>query len=103
MTRRVGRPPGPTEGRGHEPWDPRNLTLRHRQILDFLARNLGWRRADVAAALGVSLSHLSMLANAPAGRAFLAEYGVTPDMTETPPHLRPVALELDEFLCDASL
>jgi len=100
--KRPGRPPGAAPDRGQQPWDRVQLTRKDRAILKFLMRRLHWRRADVAAALGISHARLSILANSPAGRAYLAEYGVTPDMTETPPHLRPVALDLDEFLCDAS-
>jgi hypothetical protein len=98
MRNQPGRPPGPMDGRGQEPWDPVLLTDTHKQRLDFLARHLHWRRADVAAELGVSMSHLSILANSPAGRAFLATLGVSPDMTATPADLQPVVVNLDEFL-----
>lgn len=94
--RRPGRPPGPTETRAQEPWDPRCLTWRHRRILSFLAKHMGWRRADVARAMGVSVSHLSILANCPAGLAYLRELGVDPTMTHNPQS--ESTLSLDDFL-----
>ena len=95
--RRPGRPPGPREGRGQEPWDPQVLTSKHRQILLFLAEHLDWRRADVAAYLVISPAHLSKLANCPAGQEYLWKLGVDPTMITSPIHSDGV-VNLDEFL-----
>ena len=79
--RRLGRPPGPSEGRSERSWDPMHLTTRDRRALHYVAANPGLPRWRIAEHLGIGLSRLSILTCCALGRAYL----------ETLRHLPPEA------------
>ena len=69
--KRIGRPPGPSGGRGLRPWDPRQLTLREYAILRFVAANPDMPKWLIAERFGISPQRLSILSCCPLGQMFL--------------------------------
>lgn len=63
---RLGRPPGPTQNRGHRPWDHFDLNA-----LCYIAANPDLPRYRIAEFLGISLSKLSNISCSPRGVAYL--------------------------------
>ena len=91
---RVGRPPGPTPGRGHRPYDPRWATPKRMEILETVYAH---RHAlaggevllcELAAMIGTSLSYLSTTKNSHWGQQILRWWslrdGEDPDQWSTP-------------------
>ncbi len=72
---RPGRPPGPTEGRGHRPYDPRRTTPKRERIICAVH---SYRReidsgdiqlCEIASLTNTSPSYLSIVKNSPWGQA----------------------------------
>ena len=79
---RVGRPPGPTPGRGHRPYDPRWGTAKRMAILQTVYAH---RHAlaggevllcDLAAMIGTSISYLSTTKNSHWGQQILQWWSI---------------------------
>ena len=78
--RRVGRPGGPTPGRGRRPYDPKRLSPKDMKALgaifdhrDELERG-EILRCDLAASIGVSPAYLSKIKNCALGQAVLRRW-----------------------------
>ena len=71
VRRRVGRPPGPSAGRGPRPWDPRRITFLEYAILSFVADNPNMPQWLIAQRFGISPARLSTLTCCALGRRYL--------------------------------
>ncbi len=71
--RRLGRPPGPSAGRGARPWD-----AYAQRAINVVAANLDVPRYVIAERLGLSGSQLSNITCSPRGVAELKRLGQLP-------------------------
>jgi hypothetical protein len=72
MKCRLGRPTGPSAGRGERPWDPTRIGPWEKQMLDYVIANPDVPRWLIAKLFGVSPSRLSVVTCSPAGQRYLA-------------------------------
>ena len=80
--RYAGRPKGPPPDRGHRPYDPRGATRKRMKILAAVykyRREIAQgeiRLCDLAAALGTSISYLSITKNSIWGQQILRSWAI---------------------------
>ncbi len=79
--RRPGRPAGPTQGRGHRPYDPRRSTHKRLAIIRAIHENQealdegSLTLCDLAAEIGTSISYISIVKNSAWGQEQLRALG----------------------------
>ncbi|MBK6598545.1 MAG: hypothetical protein IPG25_11940 [Proteobacteria bacterium] len=73
MRNKVGRPHGPTPGRGRKPYDPTTLTREEQHALVVIAANPNEKRIDIDRYVVPSRCRLSTVSNSPIGRWMLDE------------------------------
>jgi len=69
--KRLGRPPGPSAGRGLRPWDPLQLTLHEYASLRYVAANPDMPKWLIAERFGMRPQRLSIITCCPLGQTFL--------------------------------
>lgn len=80
--RSVGRPKGPTPGRGHRPYDPGRPTPKRLAMLSAIygcRRDLAndrIRLCELAEYLGTSISYLTITKNSPWGQQVLRSWAI---------------------------
>lgn len=71
---KLGRPTGPTENREERPWDPSGLKPIQISALMYVAANPNAYRWEIAQAIGMSGSRLSILTCSEIGKEFLNQF-----------------------------